>query len=285
MPQRQRIQALGGVSSKHRASSRNATGVVKYDSVIDALHQQGSARIRFPNSEPGALQAVLLNTAGGLTGDDHIQWDVSASNRSRLSVSTAACEKVYRTHGPDAVQSTNANVAQDARLDWLPQETIVFDGAALSRSLTAHIHAQATALFVESLVLGRQAMSETLSCARVRDRWRIFRDNKLLHAEDLRLDFSKASHARQQGALHHYSALSTILLVNDQSRESLQIQADAVQTLVGDASKDVTAGISVMDHRLVIRVLAIDSFRLRKFLIPCVEALNEGSPIPPVWNV
>lgn len=285
MKQRQRIQATGRVSAKPSALHVPDSAAHKYHSAIDELHQQGSARIRFPNSGPGALQAVLLNTAGGLTGDDCIEWDVEATTYSRLCVSTAACEKVYRTHGPVAVQNTTATVAPHARLDWLPQETIVFNGAALKRSLDAHVDVKATALFVESLILGRQAMNESLSSACIHDRWRIHRGGSLLHAEDLRLNFNDTSVARRQSALHHFSAISTLLLISAEPREYLNHQANRVRQLISTNDADTQAGVSVLDHRLVVRVLSVSSFRLRQFLIPCVELLNEGEPIPPVWNV
>ena len=109
--QRQRIQAAGHVSAKPLVAVPEPCALAP--SGIDQLYQQGSARIRFPGSEPGALQAVLLNTAGGLTGDDNIHWTADAAAHAHLNVSTAACEKVYRTHGPAAVQQ---NYAQCRRL-------------------------------------------------------------------------------------------------------------------------------------------------------------------------
>lgn len=281
MAQRQRIQAVGSVSSK----PRQAPSQTRHDSVIDTLYQQGSARIRFPHHPPGALQAVLLNTAGGLTGDDHIEWNITATEQSRLSVSTAACEKIYRTHGPVAIQKTRARVDVGARLDWLPQETILFSGSALQRSLYAEVDAEAEALFVESLVFGRQAMQETMNKIHIRDRWRIYCNGKLLHAEELKLIFDPFSVARQQGALHQFSAISTLLLVSTQSQEALQYQADAINQLIECHRDNVVAATSVLSHRIIVRVLAQNSFCLRKFLIPCVELLSDGAPIPPVWNV
>ncbi len=150
---RQRVSAAGHVASKCLASDVSACQFT-----IAALDQRGSACIRFPKNADAALQAVLLNTAGGLTGGDVIEWSATAGAGSRLIVSTAACEKLYRTHGPDATQRTRLLVENGARLDWLPQETIIFNGAALKRTLDVHVAADATALRVESTVLGRQAM-------------------------------------------------------------------------------------------------------------------------------
>lgn len=278
---RQRIQAVGSVCAKARHEPR----IPLHDSAISSLYQQGSARIRFPHSTPGALQAVLLNTAGGLTGDDNLEWNVGAESGSRLTISTAACEKIYRTHGPAATQQTNIQVAAGARLDWLPQESIIFNGASLQRKLNAHLDETAQALFVESFVLGRQAMQETIDRVSIHDRWRIHRAGSLLHAEDFRLSPGRLLHARQQSALHQYSAISTLVFVSNQSQEALGYQLDTIRSLIERHSDDVIAGASLLAHRIVVRTLAINSFSLRKFLIPCIESVNNGASIPTVWNV
>lgn len=272
---RQRISAAAHVSAKPDAGSN----------AIDSLYQQGSARIRFPRTQPGALQAVLLNTAGGLTGDDHIHWTAHAKSCSHLNISTAACEKIYRTHGPPAHQTTTLDVEPQARLEWLPQESIVFNGARLNRSMDVQLGSQAEALIGESLVLGRQAMQESTDNIVIHDRWRIFRGGRLQHAEDLRIVTGKDGFAQQACMLHHYSAISTVVLLTEQTREWFQMKQAQVRQLTLPATDNIRVGVSVMPSRLVIRVLASNSFQLRKFLIPCVEILNDGRPVPTVWNV
>ncbi len=273
---RQRISAAGHVASKRR---------VPHQSALAELDQQGSARIRLPNSAHGPLQAVLINTAGGLTGDDDIRWSAHAGQQSRLVLSTAACEKLYRTHGPAARQRTRLSVENGARLDWLPQETIVFNGSSLARSLDVDVAADATALIVESLVLGRQAMQESVDTLQLHDRWRIRRDGRLLHAEDLRLALNGTQTAQRPSMLHHHGAISTLVFISPESPESLQLKADGIQQLLQDQAPALQAAATVMNHRLVIRVLALDSQSLRRFLIPCIEHLSDRMSIPQVWNV
>ena len=279
---RQRVSAAGHVASKRRCLANDESTC---QSAIAALDQQGSARIRFPKTADSALQAVLLNTAGGLTGGDVINWSATAGAGSRLIISTAACEKLYRTHGPEATQSTQLLVENGARLDWLPQENIIFNGAALKRTLDVQVAADATALLVESIVLGRQAMQESIDSLQLHDRWRIYRDGRLLHAEDLRLDIRAPGDARKTSMLHHFSAFSTVILVSPLSAETLHIMANAINQLAPSNTLMLTAATSVMSHRLVLRVLADNSQSLRKFLIPCIERLSDSLAIPQVWNV
>lgn len=290
---RQRISAAGHVASKRwgidavvgTPPTTDSHVTASCRSTLAALDQQGSARIRLPNSANGPLQAILINTAGGLTGGDDIRWSATAGTGSRLNLSTAACEKLYRTHGPSAHQNTRLTVESGARLDWLPQETIVFNGASLQRSLDVDIARDATALIVESLVLGRHAMNETIEQLQLHDRWRIRRQGKLLHAEDLRLEFDSKANARRTSMLHQYGALSTLVFVSPESAESLQMKADGIRRLFPHATRSVVGAATVMNHRLVIRVLANNSQSLRKFLIPCIEQLSDRLSIPQVWNV
>lgn len=253
--------------------------------MLDQLYQQGSARIRFPNTAPGPLQAVLLNTAGGLTGNDHIHWQASAEEHSHLCISTAACEKIYRTHGPAAIQQSTLRVANKARLEWLPQESILFNGSHLNRSMEVNLEEHAEALIVESLVLGRQAMNEDVDSICVRDRWRIYRNKQLLHAEDLYLDMNEHNDARTQCILHQFSAITTIVMIGNQPDEWFNTLLSSVRSLVPEQSPRIKIGASVLPSRLVVRALAQDSFQLRKFLIPCIELLNSGRPVPTVWKV
>ncbi|MFK7994777.1 MAG: urease accessory protein UreD [Granulosicoccus sp.] len=283
---RQRVNAVGHISAK---CSKRTPGYDQNNSTpnssLSQLYQQGSARIRIPNTESAALHAVLLNTAGGLTGNDHIHWKADAEKLSHLCVSTAACEKIYRTHGPAAIQQNTLHVAHQARLEWLPQESILFNGSHLSRCMDVHLAEQAEALIVESLVLGRQAMNEQVDSICVRDRWRIYRDKHLLHAEDFHLDMRSNKLAQTQCMMHQYGAITTLVLVTNQSDDWFDAQLSRVRALLPSNSLDIRMGASVLPSRLVVRALAQDSFQLRKFLIPCIELLNDGRPVPTVWNV
>lgn len=279
MSSRQRIDARAHISSKK----------VDNKSSIDTLYQQGSARIRFPSiapcAQPSALQAVLINTAGGLTGDDRIHWQGTAQPNSHLSISTAACEKIYRTHGPDAHQQTTLHVANNARLEWLPQEAILFDGSKLSRTLNVELETNAECLLIESVVFGRQAMQERIDNIAIHDRWRIYRNNRLLHAEDFRLNMQDQQNIQSPCILHHHRAISTLILVNNKSSEWLNNQVQLIRQLAKLHHQYVQVGASALPHRLVVRVLATDSYHLRDFLLPCVTVLNDGRPVPTVWNV
>lgn len=130
-------------------------------SQIAGLRQSGSLKLLFPRPAGPALEGVLLKTAGGLTGGDRMQVDVTAEAAAHVILSSQSAERAYR-----AVKSTCAIVGvrltagAGARVDWLPQETILFDGAALTRSLIVDLDPTAPALLVEPVIFGRKAMAE-----------------------------------------------------------------------------------------------------------------------------
>ena len=82
----------------------------------------------------------------------------------------------------------NMTVTGTASLHWLPQETILFDGAGFVRQLDVQMVEDSSFLASEMMVFGRTAMQETVRQGSVRDQWRIWCDGKLIHAEAFRLD-------------------------------------------------------------------------------------------------
>ena len=286
---RQRVDSAAHVASKLAADGAR--------SALAALDQRGGARVRLPRAAGDALEAVTVNTAGGLTGDDRIEWRARAGAGSRLVVSSAACEKLYRSDGPDARQRTVLRAEAGARLDWLPQETIAYEGSRLVRRLEADLDADATLLACEALVLGRAAMGERVRRGRFRDDWRVRRDGRLVHAEALALgDDVEAARADPAG-LGRWSALATVLLCDasaprehERLVERLRARVaaalgDVPDTASGGAGDVAVARASALPGRVVFRVLATDSATLRRALLPALETLGGGRALPRVWHV
>ncbi len=174
----QRARGVGGISTVERdGRTRLAT-----------LYQDGCAKIRLPNSHDNALEAVLINTAGGLTGGDDMSWSAQIAAGGRLVLTTQACERIYRSIGGAARVRTRLTVGAGAHLDWLPQETILFAGSRLDRGIEVDLGGGASLTAIEAILLGRDAMGEEARDAALRDHWRVRRNGRLLHAEANRLD-------------------------------------------------------------------------------------------------
>ena len=233
------------------------------------LRESGAAKVRLPS---GSNEAILINTGGGLAGGDRFSFDIAAEENARLTITTQAAERVYRSLGPAATVDVTLRAATEAALYWLPQETILFDSAALSRSITADLAPDARFLAVESVILGRAAMGETVRHARLRDRWRIRQGGKLVFADDLAFDGEPPA---TKATLRRSKAFATVVLIAHDADALL----DRVRQEIGGLG-----GASAWSGKLVARLAAQDGFELRKALIPALTVLARGAVLPKVWS-
>lgn len=241
------------------------------------LYQEGAAKIRLPDTFDASMEAVIINTAGGLTGGDRMNWSVVAGPGTRIDVTTQACEKIYKASAGTAEVNTVISAGAGSRVDWLPQETILFDRASLFRRLDVDLDETAEFLAVEAILLGRKAMGEAMVTGLFRDRWRIRRAGKLIHAEELRLDGAVGALTALQPVLGGQVAFATMLYAGP--------LADSYLAKVRPLLEGHMAGASAWNGKLVVRAAAADGFALRKILIPVISALRNGAPVPKVWNL
>lgn len=240
---------------------------------LSRLYQDGCGKIRMPKAQ--GLEAVLINTAGGVTGGDRLEWAAEVGADAHLTLTTQACEKVYRARDGAAEVRTSLTLGDGARIDWLPQETILFDGGGLARTLDADLGEGAQLLAVEAVVLGRTAMDETVGTGSLRDRWRIRREGRLVFADDLRLEGTVAELAAGAPILGKARAFASLLLVTDDAARFLGPLRAALGPL---------GGASALDGKLFARVVAPDGFSLRRALLPALTILRGGAPLPRVWS-
>ncbi len=262
-PRLQRAQGEGHIS----------TQLLDGRTRLRALYQEGAAKIRLPHTHDASLQAVLINTAGGLCGGDDIRWTAEAAPGARLVLTTQACERVYRSTGDDARLTTRLTAAAGARLDWLPQETILYEGGRLYRTLEVDLAPDATFCAVEAVLLGREAMGEDARGARLADRWRIRRGGKLIHAEATRLSADPLERDALS-LLDGASAFATVLYVGADAERKL----DPIRALLAGHS-----GTSVVGERLVVRATAESGLALRRIIAPIVAALSSAGSLPRLW--
>lgn len=241
-------------------------------------YQAGAAKLRFPRvASDGPLEAVLVNTAGGITGGDRMRTRIVVGDGARALVTTQAAERVYRRNAGTAIVATELSLGPGAALDWLPQETIVFDRSALQRSLQADIAGDARLLAVEAVVLGRAAMSEAVRTAAVTDSWRIRRDGKPVFADSLRLDGDAAAIMAGRATGGGARALATVVLVAPDAIG----RVDAARATLQDGAGE--SGVSAWNGMLVARLVAADGETLRAGLIRLIETLR-GRPMPRLWS-
>ena len=260
-----------------RASGRVSASFRQVDGVsrIARLHQSGCLKLRFPRLPDRAAQAILINSSGGLTGGDRVEQAFAVEPGAALTITTQACERVYRSSGGHAGVITRLTIGEAASCAYLPQETILFDGGAIARNLDVDAAASASVLLCESVILGRAAMGETVTSGLFRDRWRVRIAGRLVFADDLRFDGAIAADTRQPASLAGHRAFASVLYAAADA-EALR---DPVRDLVGE-----TGGASLVGGVLIVRMLAPSGMSLRKRLIPVLAALAKR-PLPLVWSL
>jgi urease accessory protein len=245
---------------------------------LAGLHQSGAARVRFPKPPAaGTTEAVLLNTAGGLTGGDRIDIEVALAARCRATVTSASAEKIYRSLEGDTELRIRLDLGERACLAWLPQPTILFDRARLDRRTEVALATGATLLAAEILIFGRAAMGEDVHRGFCRDRWRVRRDGRLVFADTFRADGPIADILDRGATLDGARAAAMLLYAAPDAAVRLE-QARAL--LQGAAS---VAGASTWNGLLVVRALARDGRTLQNDLEPLITGLS-GAPLPRVWQ-
>jgi urease accessory protein len=268
-------------SELQRARGRAEVAVSLRDGRVrlDRLFQEGCAKARLPRPGGEAPEVVLINTAGGVTGGDRIEWRLAAGPGASLVATTQAAERVYRSAGGVARVETRLTLAAGARLDWLPQETIVFDAGRLDRSLEVDMAEDARLLALEMLVLGRAARGERVASGAVSDRWRIRRGGRLVHAEALRLEGDIARAGAGAATLAGARALATLVEVGPGAGGRIGAARRRLAGLPG-----VTAAASAKeDDVLVVRLLAVEAAALRAGLIRFLIGFRDAAP-PRVWT-
>jgi urease accessory protein len=233
--------------------------------------------VRFPKPASDAPEAVLLNTAGGLTGGDRIDIEVALGAGCSATVTSAAAEKIYRSLEGDSEIRVRLGLGDGARLAWLPQPAILFDRARLDRRTEVALAGSATLLAVEILIFGRIAMGEDVRRGLCRDRWRVRRDGRLVFADSFRADGPIADILDRRATLDGARAAGMLLYAAPDAAARLE-QARAL--LQGAES---SAGASSWNGLLAVRALAREGRTLQNDLEPLITRLS-GGPLPRVWQ-
>jgi urease accessory protein len=239
------------------------------------VHEAGSLRVRFPNTHGEALDAVIVNTAGGMTGGDRFDIDVKVGAAARLVVTTAAAEKVYRSLGPETEIGLRLDVGAGGTLAWLPQETILFDQVRLRRSIDVDLAGNATLLLSEAVVFGRSAMGETVMQGHFTDRWRVRVNGALVFAETVRLDGLIAQCLAQRAVTGGGVAIASVVKFPGGDKDIAAVRAMA-DNFTGEV------GISAWNGVAVARLVASDGAALRRDLMAVLTTLRVA-PLPRLW--
>ena len=251
-------------------------------SVLDRLRQDGCLKARFPGLQDGAwTEAVTLNSAGGVAGGDRLVSSFVAGEGTAATVASQAAERFYRALPGSVSEVANTVVVESgAALEWLPQETILFDGSALRRRLTVDVAEGGWFLGVESLVFGRTAMGENVRRVALNDLFEIRRAGRLVLHDRIRFEGDAEAALGRRAVGAGACAVATMVLVAPEAEGRVEALRDALAPF--------EAGASAWDGMLVARIIAKtgakDGGCLRAAVVAGLAALREGRPLPRVWS-
>ncbi len=266
-PALQRVRAAG------RLSFRATAGVTH----VADLYQEGACRLRLPRIAPGEPpEAITINTAGGLTGGDRVDLSVALDDGAAAVVTSQACEKIYRAAADEARIRTSITLAPGSHLDWLAQPMIVFNRARVRRTLSVEMADDAAFLGVESVILGRTAMGETVSHGAVHEAWRIRRGGRLIYADAFRAEGNVADILSAPATGLGARATGTIVHCAPEAEAALP----RAREIVGDLRSEAAA--SAWNGLLMVRLVSHDGQALLTDLSRFFTAYR-GRPMPRTW--
>ena len=246
-------------------------------SVLAHLYQRTPCRVLFPAGEGDEPLAVLVTTSGGLTGGDQISIRVAVEAEASACVTTQAAEKLYRSLGADTLVELDLSVGRDASLAYLPQETILFDGARLKRRTAVAVAPGGRFLGAEMVAFGRAARGETLRSGRLLDSWQVRRATKLIWYDALALEGAIAQELADPFAFAGAEAVATALYVG----------ADALR-LLPCARALAEGAASLVNGVLVARLFGSPAARVRDGIVRYLTGLREAAglnpPLPRLWQ-
>jgi len=265
------IFAANRIASRIAFAAKSMAGATRRD----RLAEEGALRLRCPGSAARELEAVIVNTGGGMAGGDRFDLDIAAGPQSHLVVTTAAAEKIYRAHERGTAGRIRLQLAAGSELAWLPQETIMFDGARLKRTIDVEMAEDARLLLAEAVVFGRNGMGEAVVSGSLFDRWRFRRNGALLYAETVRLDGAIADMLRWPAVAKGGIAIATVVVVP--ADEAL---VESIRVLHGQFLGEV--GVSTWNGFAVVRLVAPDGAALRHDLGSVLTSIR-GENLPRLW--
>jgi len=246
------------------------------------LYQRDPCRVLFPEPEPGEPpQAVLITTSGGVTDGDSLKMAIEVGPGASAVATTQAAEKIYRAAkgGGHCAIDVAVRVAEGASLDWLPQETIVFQGARLKRRSVAEVEPGGALLACEMVVLGRAASGERFVSGLLLDSWSVRRPARSQTARLAWTDTLKVEGETPHGAgFGAANALATVIGVWDDPQPPFE-KARALLEAAGEVRAGVTLVNGVMVARLLGEATAVRGAAIR-FLTDF-----RGRRLPRVWHV
>jgi urease accessory protein len=246
---------------------------------IERFYQEGCLKTRLPRPTDGVCEAITINISGGIAGGDVLRTEIVLAPGAETCVTTQAAERVYRAlNFSPAEVSTRIELAAGAQLDYLPQETILFDGFALNRRLEIDTAESSRFLGIESIVFGRQAMGETVQDGRLRDQISLRRGKSLVLHDVNRLQGAITRQLARRAVAAGNIAIASLVYAGPDTDVLLPRIRGAM------AEQGCESGASAFEGIIFGRMLAPNSAELRRCLVGVLNACRSDRALPRSWQ-
>ena len=267
------VRAQGQIRAEFGASSGRT--------YMSRHYEAGGFRLRVPkrDHDRGAqgVEAVLINTGGGLVGGDTGHIDVALAAGAQVTMTTQSAEKIYGSQGPATRLDIGIRLAPDSGFEWIPQETILFRDAHFIRNLRINMAGSTRLTLLESVVLGRKASNEAAISGILRDVWRIYRDEKLIFAENMALGPDLAGQLAHAATAKGGMSMATLVYIAPDAESRIE----AIRASLADAPCSCAA--SAWNGMVVVRFLSDQPDCLRRAAAQTLRLLR-GRDLPKVWT-
>lgn len=242
------------------------------------LHQSGSGKAIMPRMHGASPEVVFLNTSGGITDGDSLSYSVDLGPGGQLTATTQTAERAYASRGSPGRAQVAASVGAGGHLDWVPQETILYDQSHLVRDTKIDLAGDASCLLCDSVILGRHAMGEDPAHARLTDHRLIRRDGRPVWADTLHIDADVLAQRANPALLGSARCFAVIVLVAQGAADLLPALR---RVLTQPGTRSAASG---WGGKCVLRILAQDSWPLKQQILRALGVLRRGA-LPRVWQI
>jgi urease accessory protein len=243
---------------------------------VASVAERGGYRLARPTTFGSHLEALQINTGGGVAGGDRIETVYELGSATDVVHTTSSAERIYRSDGSPARLDVRIALEGAARLDWLPQQTILYAGARLERRIEVDVAADSRLLMVEVTTFGRPESDEGSAPASLNDQWRVRRNGQLVYAEAVRLSGELTPTLDRPAIAGGARASALVLLVAPDASDLVEPLRRALE------SETSETGVSAWNGLLAARALAKAPGDLIAALARAIPVLS-GRALPRVW--
>lgn len=257
------------------------------DTILAERQHKGPLAVQKPLYPEGraVCHVILLHPPGGVAGGDTLSVEVNAGTGSHALLTTPGAGKWYKGAGRSASQTLNFKVETKALLEWLPQETILFDGADVHWKTRIELEAGACYMGWEIVCFGRTASGEKFSQGGLRQRTEVYSEGKQIWGEYAMVEGGDAFLSSRSG-LANRTVSGTFLLAGYVMSDALLNDLRAIVPAHDPAG---IAGITRVGGMVAIRYLGNSSELAKKYFVALWSVLRpavtgRAACVPRIWN-